>query len=191
MGMKEEEPRQAAIENAVREVLKTFGVDLNSEPFRETPRRVAIATLELLAGMDTKNEPRLTLFKNTGYKDILILKKIPFYSLCAHHLLPMFGDVSIAYIPGAKIIGLSKLSRIVKYFASRLQVQEDFTRELADFLYKRLMATGVLVVVKARHLCMEMRGARAGDVEAISSAVRGIFETRASTKEEALRLLTS
>ena len=192
MGMKvKEEARRAAIEDAMRTVLKTLGVDLNSDPYRDTPKRVATMTLELLSGMDGKNEPKLTLFKNTGYKDILILKKIPFYSLCAHHLLPMFGDVSIAYIPGTKIVGLSKLPRIVKYFASRLQVQEDFTRELADFLYKKLKAMGVLVVVKARHLCLEMRGARANNVETVSSAVRGVFESSAPTREEALRLLTS
>jgi len=103
----------------------------------------------------------------------------------------MFGDVSIAYIPGTRIVGLSKLPRIVKYFASRLQVQEDLTRELADFLHKKLKAMGVLVVVKARHLCLEMRGARAGNVETVSSAVRGVFETSVPTREEALRLLTS
>lgn len=186
-----EEVRKVEIENTVEEILETLGVDLDSEPFKDTPRRVATMALELLSGMDKKNEPKLTLFKNTGYRDILILKKIPFYSLCAHHLLPMFRHVSTAYIPGIKIVGLSKLPRIVKYFASRLQVQEDFTRELADFLYKKLSAMGVLVVVGARHLCMEMRGVRTSEVETVSSAVRGIFETRASTKEEALRLLMS
>jgi GTP cyclohydrolase I len=146
---------------------------------------------ELLAGMDRRNEPKLTLFENLGYRDILILKDIPFYSLCAHHLLPMFGHVSIAYIPGKKIVGLSKLPRIVKYFSARLQVQEDFTRELADYLQKKLEAEGVFVIVRARHLCMEMRGAKTHDVETVSSAVRGVFEVRASTKEEALRLMTT
>jgi GTP cyclohydrolase I len=103
----------------------------------------------------------------------------------------MFGHVSIAYIPGKKIVGLSKLPRIVKYFSARLQVQEDFTRELADYLQKKLEAEGVFVIVRARHLCMEMRGAKTHDVETVSSAVRGVFEVRASTKEEALRLMTT
>jgi GTP cyclohydrolase I len=182
---------RGAIEDGVRTVLGILGVDLDSEMYRETPTRVATMALEFLSGMDKENEPKLTLFKNTGYRDILILKRIPFYSICAHHLLPMFGEVSIAYIPGTKIVGLSKLARVVKYFASRLQVQEDFTRELADFLQKKLEAMGVFVIVKARHLCLEMRGARAGNVETVSSAIRGIFETSVPTREEALRLLTT
>jgi GTP cyclohydrolase I len=186
-----EKARQDAIEDSIRTILRTLGVDLDSETYRETPTRVATMASELLSGMNKENEPKLTLFKNTGYRDILILKKIPFYSICAHHLLPMFGEVSIAYIPGAKIVGLSKFPRIVKYFASRLQVQEDFTRELADFLQKELKAMGVLVVVKARHLCLEMRGAKAGNVETVSSAIRGVFETSVPTREEALRLLTT
>jgi GTP cyclohydrolase I len=190
--MKEtEDARQIAIEDAVKKILRAMDIDLHADPYRDTPRRVARMILELMSGMDEKNEPKLTLFKNEGYRDILMLKKIPFYSLCAHHMLPMFGHVSVAYIPGAKIVGLSKIPRIVKYFASRLQLQEDFTRELADFLYKKLSAMGVLVLVEARHLCLEMRGAKTHDIETFSSAVRGIFETRTSTKDEALRLLTS
>jgi GTP cyclohydrolase I len=192
LGMKSEvDRRQTAIEDHVREVLKILKVDLNREQFRDTPRRVARMAFELLAGMDEKNEPKLTLFQNSGYRDILIVKDIPFYSLCAHHILPMFGHVSIAYVPGKKIVGLSKLPRIVKYFSARLQVQEDFTKELADYLHKKLGAEGVFVIVKARHLCMEMRGAKTHDAETLSSAVRGVFDTNASTKAEALRLMTS
>jgi GTP cyclohydrolase I len=183
--------RQAAIEEHAREALRILGVDLKAEQFRDTPARIARMAFELLAGMDKSNEPELTLFENTGYRDILMVKDIPFYSLCAHHLLPMFGHVSIAYIPGKKIVGLSKLPRIVKFFSARLQVQEDFTRELADYLQEKLEALGVFVIVKARHLCMEMRGAKTHDVETLSSAVRGVFETRATTKEEALRLMTT
>jgi GTP cyclohydrolase I len=192
LGMKPKvDPRQAAVEKHTREVLKILKVDLNAEQFRDTPRRIARMAFELLAGMDKRNEPKLTLFKNTGYRDILILKDIPFYSLCAHHLLPMFGHVSIAYIPGRNIVGLSKLPRIVKFFSARLQVQEDFTKELADYLQEKLRAEGVFVIVKARHLCMEMRGAKTHDVETVSSAVRGVFDTHASTKEEALKLMTT
>jgi len=183
--------RQAAVEQHVRETLTILRVDLNAEQFRDTPRRIARMAFELLAGMDKSNEPKLTLFKNTGYRDILIVKDIPFYSLCAHHLLPMFGHVSIAYIPDKKIVGLSKLPRVVKFFSARLQVQEDLTRELADYLQQKLEALGVFVIVRARHLCMEMRGAKTHDAETMSSAVRGIFDTRPSTKEEALRLMTT
>jgi GTP cyclohydrolase I len=184
-------PRQLAIEEHVREILKILKVDLNAEQFRETPKRIARMAFELLAGMEEKNEPKLTLFENTGYRDILIVKDIPFYSLCAHHSLPMFGHVSVAYVPGKKIVGLSKLPRVVRFFSARLQVQEEFTKGLADYLHKKLGAEGVFVIVKARHLCMEMRGARTHDAETVSSAVRGVFDTRASTKAEALRLMTA
>ena len=192
MGMKSEtDDRLPVIEEHVREILKILKVDLNAQQFRDTPGRIARMALELLAGMDKRNEPKLTLFRNAGYRDILIVKEIPFYSLCAHHSLPMFGHVSVAYIPGSKIVGLSKLPRIVRFFSARLQVQEDFTKELADYLQKKLGARGVFVVVKARHLCMEMRGARTHDVDTVSSAVRGVFDTNESTKAEALRLMTA
>ena len=192
MGMRsEKDDRLPAIEEHVREILKILKVDLNAQQFRDTPGRIARMALELLAGMDKKNEPKLTLFRNAGYRDILIVKEIPFYSLCAHHSLPMFGHVSVAYIPGSKIVGLSKLPRVVKFFSARLQVQEDFTKELADYLHRKLGAKGVFVIVKARHLCMEMRGAKTHDAETVSSAVRGVFDTRASTKAEALRLMTA
>jgi len=192
LGMKSKaDPRQAAIEEHVRAILKILKVDLDAEQFRDTPTRIARMGFELLAGMDKKNEPKLTLFENSGYRDILIVKDIPFYSLCAHHSLPWFGHASIAYIPGKKIVGLSKLPRIVKFFSARLQVQEDFTKELADYLQRKLAARGVFVIVKARHLCMEMRGAKTHDVDTVSSAVRGVFDTHASTKAEALRLMTA
>ena len=184
-----DEVAQKKIEDAVRSILDEFPIDKDSEIYRNTPRRVARMYLEIFAGMDKRREPKLTLFDNTGYRDILSLKRIPFYSLCAHHLLPIFGEVSIAYIPGEKIVGLSKLPRIVKYFASRPQVQEDLTKELADFLYEKLKARGVLVLIKAKHLCMEMRGPRAHHVDTVSSAIRGTFEKHHSTKEEALRIL--
>jgi GTP cyclohydrolase I len=182
--------RNKKIEEHVRGILLELGVEKNSETYRNTPRRVAEMFSEVLVGMDrNKNsEPDVRLFDNNGYHEILTLKKIPFYSMCAHHLLPIFGEVSLAYIPGQKIIGLSKLPRIVRYFSARLQVQEEFTTEIADFLYKKLEAMGVFVVVKARHLCLEMRGVRTSNVETVSSAIRGVFENP-STKEEALRLL--
>jgi GTP cyclohydrolase I len=177
------------IEDSVRSILTEFGVDCTSEMYKNTPRRVAALYSEVFAGLAAENEPKITLFDNPGYRDILAIKRIPFYSLCAHHLLPIFGDVSIAYIPGEKIVGLSKLPRIVKYFASRPQVQEDLTKQLADYLYEKLKARGVLVLIKARHFCMEMRGPRTHDVETVSSAIRGNFEKHPSTKEEALKIL--
>ncbi len=186
-----EDQRQKRIEEAIRIILKELGIDEVSETFQNTPTRVARMYLELFSGLDGKNEPQIRMFDNTGYRDILSVKNIPFYSMCAHHLLPMFGHVSVAYIPGERIVGLSKFPRIVKYFASKPQVQEDLTKELADYLHKNLGAHGVLVMVSARHLCMEMRGIKTHDVEAVSSAIRGSFETNPSTKEEALRILRS
>lgn len=190
MHVKDETCRQR-IQKAVRAILDEFEIDKTSEMYRNTPKRVARMYVEILAGLDKSNEPKLTLFDNLGYRDILSLKRIPFYSLCSHHLLPIFGEVSIAYVPGEKILGLSKFPRIVKYFASRPQVQEDLTKELADYLYEKLKARGVLVMIHARHLCMEMRGPNAHHVDTVSSAIRGTFEKFPSTKEEALRILLS
>jgi len=183
------ETSQERIEKNVRSILDEFPIDKESEMYRNTPRRVARLYIQIFSGMDKKHEPKLTLFDNPGYRDILTLKRIPFYSLCAHHLVPIFGEISIAYIPGQKIVGLSKLPRIVKYFASRPQVQEALTKELTDYLYEKLEARGVLVLIKARHLCMEMRGPRVHHVETVSSAIRGTFERNPSTKEEALKIL--
>ena len=190
MRVKDEASRKR-IEKAVKSILEEFGIDKTSEMYRNTPRRVARMYAEVLAGLDKGNEPKLSLFDNPGYRDILSLKRIPFYSLCSHHLLPIFGEVSIAYVPGEKILGLSKFPRVVKYFASRPQVQEDLTKELADYLYEKLKARGVLVMIHARHLCMEMRGPNAHHVDTVSRAIRGTFEKFPSTKEEALRILLS
>ena len=185
----EDNERLRRITESIRSILDEFTIDKESEMYTNTPRRVAAMYMEIFSGLDRKNEPSLTLFDNPGYRDILTLKQIAFYSLCAHHLLPMFGDVSIAYIPGEKILGLSKFPRIVKYFASRPQIQEDLTKEMTDYIYEKLKPLGVLVLIRARHMCMEMRGSHAGKVETVSSAIRGTFEKSPSTKEEALKIL--
>jgi GTP cyclohydrolase I len=186
-----EEKRQKKVEDAIRNILKEFGVDENSETYQNTPRRVARMYEEVFSGLDMKNKPPITMFDNPGYRDILSIKRIPYYSMCSHHLLPVFGHVSIAYIPGKKIVGLSKFPRIVRFFASKPQVQEEFTKELADYFHENLGAKGVMILVDARHFCMEMRGIRVHDVEAVSSAIRGSFEKNPSTKEEALKILES
>lgn len=182
---------QKRMEEAVRIILKEIGIEEGTEVYRNTPKRVAAMYAEVFAGLDGENEPGITSFKNPGYRDILAIRDVPFYSMCEHHLLPIFGTVSIAYIPGERIVGLSKIPRTVKYFASRPQVQERLTSQVADFLYQKLGAKGVMVTMKARHMCMEMRGARAHHSETISNAIRGSFETHPETKEEALRLLSS
>ncbi len=123
------------------------------------------------------------------YNDILSVKDIPFYSVCEHHLLPFFGTVSIAYIPSNKIIGLSKLLRITKFFAGKPQVQKRLTKETADFVYKKIEAKGVLVIIKACHLCMKMRGINSRTAETRPSAILGVFKEDTKTREEAIKLL--
>lgn len=182
---------QKKIEDALRVILGEIGIEEGTEVYRNTPKRVSRMYAELFSGLNGENEPRITSFKNPGYRDILSIRDIPFYSMCEHHLLPIFGSVSIAYIPGDRIVGLSKIPRTVKYFSSRPQVQEKLTSQIADFLYSKLGAKGVMVVIKARHMCMEMRGAKSIRSETISSAIRGSFESHPETKEEALRLLSS
>ncbi len=177
------------LEELFKEVLKEIGISEKTEVYQNTPRRIAKAYREIFAGMDGENEPRITLFDNPGYSDILSVKDIPFYSMCEHHLLPFFGKVSIAYIPGKKIIGLSKIPRITRFFSAKPQVQEKLTKEIADFISESVKAKGVIVIIKARHMCMEMRGVKSGDVETRSSAIRGIFKENKETREEALKLL--
>lgn len=186
----QDEERIKKIEKAERELLDALGFDKKSEAHRNTPRRVARMYMEVFSGSYHTDElSKITLFDNPGYHDILCLKDIPFYSMCIHHLLPMFGTVSVAYVPDKKIVGLSKVPRIVKHFASRPQVQEELTHDLAEYFHVKLKSKGVMVMIKARHLCMEMRGVKAHDIETISSAIRGSFETNPATKEEALKLI--
>lgn len=184
-------PNKKRIEEAIRVILEEVGVKKESETYKNTPKRVARMYTELFSGIGIDNEPEMTLFSNSGYTDILALRKIPFYTMCAHHMLPIFGEISIAYIPGNKIVGLSKIPRVVKYFSSKLQVQETFSDEIADFLYTRLNAKGIFVLVKARHLCLEMRGVKVSNVETVSSATKGLFETSLQKREEALQLMVN
>ena len=177
------------IEELFKEVLKEIGIEEGSEVSRNTPKRIAKAYKEIFAGMNDGNEPSITVFDNPGYSDILAVKDVPFYSMCEHHLLPFFGTVSIAYIPGQKILGLSKFPRITRFFSAKPQVQEKLTKEIADYIAEKVEAKGVLVVIKARHLCMEMRGIKARKAETRSSAIRGVFKDNAETREEALKLL--
>ena len=177
------------IEALFREVLKEIGIEENTEVLKNTPKRIAKSYKEIFAGMDDGNEPKITLFKNPGYNDILAVKDIPFYSMCEHHLLPFFGKVSIAYIPGDEILGLSKFPRITKFFAAKPQVQERLTKDIADFISEKVKSKGVLVIIKARHMCMEMRGIKSINAETRSSAIRGVFKESKETREEALKLL--
>ncbi|MGC8842538.1 MAG: GTP cyclohydrolase I FolE [bacterium] len=162
------------IEKAVKEILIAIGEDPEREGLRETPRRVADALEELLSGYEEKEE-NFTLFEE-DLNEVVILKDIPFFSLCEHHLLPFIGKAHIAYLPNHKIAGVSKLVRTVEKYARRLQVQERLTNEIADELMERLKPKGLIVLIEAEHLCMTLRGVRSPGSLVITYQARGIYE---------------
>jgi len=170
------------IENGIREILATYD-DPEREGLQKTPERVAKVYRELL----TSEEPRLTIFDSQGYDEMISDVGIEYYTFCEHHVLPFFGEVTIAYIPNHKIIGLSKLARIVDYFSKRLNTQEYFTNNIANYIMEKLQPRGVAVKVTGRHLCKEMRGAKSkGVMKTIS--LKGLFLEKPSVKEEFLSL---
>lgn len=178
------------IQNAVREILIAVGEDPDREGLLETPKRVANMYEEIFAGLTEDPKQHIKLFNEQSNDEMVIVKDIPFYSMCEHHLLPFFGKAHIGYIPSDnKIIGLSKLARIVDNFAKKPQVQERLTSDIADFLNDNLQPKGVAVIIEAEHMCMTMRGARAAGSKTQTSALRGIMRTDAKTRAEVLSLL--
>lgn len=178
------------IQNAVREILIAVGEDPDREGLVETPKRVANMYEEIFAGLTEDPKQHIKLFNEQSNDEMVIVKDIPFYSMCEHHLLPFFGKAHIAYIPSDnKIIGLSKLARIVDNFAKKPQVQERLTSDVADFLNENLQPKGVAVIMEAEHMCMTMRGARAAGSKTQTSALRGIMRTDAKSRAEVLSLL--
>ncbi len=178
------------IENAVREILIAVGEDPNRAGLQETPRRVANMYEEMFAGLSQDPKQHLKLFDEKSNDEMVIVRDIPFSSMCEHHLLPFVGKAHIAYIPSNnKIIGLSKLARIVDNFAKRPQVQERLTHDIADFLDESLSPKGVAVIIEAEHMCMSIRGAKASGSKTQTSALRGIIRSDARTRAEALALL--
>ena len=176
-----------AIENAVRQILLAIGEDPNREGLQGTPNRIARAYDELLAGyrMDPIELIHGALF-DVDYDDMVLVRDIEFFSLCEHHMLPFMGRAHIAYIPQGKVIGLSKLPRIVDMFSRRLQVQERMTRQMADFLCSTLNPLGAGVVVEALHLCSMMRGVKKHDARMTTSTMVGSFRTNPATRQEFL-----
>ncbi|MDR3071657.1 MAG: GTP cyclohydrolase I FolE [Endomicrobium sp.] len=178
-------------QQAVKLLLESFGEDLNREGIKRTPERVAEFYKEMLSG----NSVDPLKFIHTQYatenpEEIILVKDIFFYSLCEHHLLPFFGKVHVAYIPQRnKIVGISKLVRLVGIFASRLQLQERFTKQIADTMMQSLKSQGAMVVVEAEHLCMTMRGVKKPGSKMITSTMRGIFLKDIRTRSEAMLLL--
>lgn len=177
---------------AVRELLFAIGEDPDREGLKETPRRVAEAYAELLAGTDQDPREVLTAVFDVGHDELVLVRDIELWSLCEHHLLPFVGVAHVGYIPstGGHITGLSKLGRLVDVFARRPQVQERLTTQIADALEEVLEPRGVIVVIEAEHLCMSMRGVRKGGAKTITSAVRGQLLDPA-TRAEAMGLITA
>jgi len=179
------------IEAAVREILIAIGEDPDREGLVETPARVARMYEEIFSGLEDDPKRHIKLFNESGNEEMVIVRDIPLYSMCEHHLIPFMGKAHIAYIPSeGKVIGLSKLARIVESFAKRPQLQERLTAQIADFLEENLNPLGLAVVVEAEHLCMTMRGARASGAETRTSALRGSMRSDARTRAEAMSLLT-
>ena len=176
-----------AVESAVRQILLEMGEDPGREGLRDTPARVRRMYAELTAGyhVDPERLVGRAIFE-VDYSEMVVVKDIPFYSLCEHHLLPFFGQAHVAYIPEGRVIGLSKIPRIVETYARRLQVQERMTKEIADFLMERLEPRGVGVVVEASHLCAVMRGVRKPGTIMTTSHVLGLFRTADRTRAEFL-----
>ena len=175
-----------AAERAAHDLLVALGADLESDHLRETPRRVAKAYAELL----TPRPFNATTFPNDeGYDELVVVRDIPFQSLCMHHMLPFQGSAHVAYLPGERIVGLSKLGRVVDMFAHDLQVQERLTTQVADWLEKALAPRGVGVIVEAEHLCMSMRGVQKPGSRTVTSALRGLIKDDARTRQEFLSLI--
>ena len=178
------------IETAVREILIAIGEDPDREGLVETPSRVARMYEEIFGGLEDDPTRHLKLFDESS-EEMVVVRDIPLYSMCEHHLIPFLGKAHIAYIPSdGRVIGLSKLARIVDFFARRPQLQERLTSQVADFLYENLQPMGVAVVIEAEHLCMTMRGARASGAKTMTSALRGTMRSNAKTRAEAMSLLT-
>jgi GTP cyclohydrolase I len=176
-----------AVRRAARDLLRAVGADVDAEALAETPRRVADAYAELL----TPQPFRATTFPNDdGYDQLIVARAIPFHSLCMHHLLPFHGVAHIAYLPGERIIGLSKLGRVVEFFSRDLQIQERLTTQIAGWLERELEPKGVGVVLEAEHLCMSLRGVQKLGAKTVTSALRGLVRDDPRTRQEFLALTT-
>jgi GTP cyclohydrolase I len=183
---------QPRVEAAVRELLIGIGENVDRDGLKDTPARVARAYAEQFGGLYADPDEVLATVFAENHSEMVLVRDIPMYSTCEHHLVPFFGSAHVGYIPGrdGKVTGLSKLARVVEGYSKRPQVQERLTTQVAEALVKRLEPAGVIVVIEAEHLCMAMRGIRKPGAITTTSAVRGIFQTRASTRAEAMSLIT-
>jgi GTP cyclohydrolase I len=178
------------IEKGVRLILEGIGEDPERAGLRETPERVARMYQEIFSGIETPTEELLKTIEGESHDEMVLLKDIPFYSVCEHHLIPFIGKAHVAYIPSAgKIVGLSELVKAVEVLAKRLQVQERLTTQLADMIMTKLKPKGAMVIIDAEHLCISMRGMKKPGTRTVTSAVRGIFRSKQSTRDELLDLI--
>lgn len=178
------------LEAAVREILKQLGEDPRREGLEKTPRRTAKVLREITCGYSADIDKIFNgAFFRVNYKEMVMVRDISFYSICEHHILPFFGKVHLAYIPNGRIIGLSKIPRLVEAFSRRLQVQERLTTQIADTLQNKLKPKGVGIVIEAQHLCMTMRGVKNAASRAVTSSMLGVFQTDNRVREEFLKLI--
>jgi GTP cyclohydrolase I len=177
------------IEKAVKEILLAVGEDINREGLKKTPERVGKMYAELLAGMRENPKDHLSSVFTENYDEIVLLRDIPFYSICEHHLMPFIGSAHVAYLPSGMVLGVSKLARIVDCFARRLQTQERLTFQIADFIMDSLHPQGVAVVLEASHSCTTIRGIKKPGSVMVTSALRGIFKKDPRSRNEILSLM--
>jgi GTP cyclohydrolase IA len=180
------------ISKAVREILDAIGEDPDRDGLQDTPDRVARMYAEICSGLHEDPADHLTVTFESSHDEMVMVRDIPLYSLCEHHLIPFIGRAHVAYIPGkdGRITGLSKIARLVDGYSRRPQVQEQLTVQIADAMESTLEPRGVMVVIEAEHLCMSMRGIQKSGSTTVTSAVRGLFRQNISTREEAMRLIT-
>jgi GTP cyclohydrolase IA len=185
----EQQRKLDVVAHHVRGILTALGLDLKDPNLAETDLRVAKMYLEMFHGLQEGAEPKVTTFPNEeSYSHMVMEKDIPFYSMCAHHLVPFYGHAHIAYIPNERILGLSKFARILEFYAKRPQLQERLTEQVVTCLEEKLRPQGAMVVIEARHLCVEMRGVKKPGAMTVTSALRGIFHQK-PVREEFLDLL--
>lgn len=180
------------IKDAVRQILEAIGEDPQREGLRDTPERVARMCEEIFSGIQMNPDKHLEICFTENHEEMVLVKDIPIYSFCEHHLLPFFGKAHVAYIPRkGKVTGLSKLARVVDIYSRRPQLQERLTSQIADSIMRTLNPLGVIVVVEAEHMCMTVRGVNKPGSKTITSAVRGLFRTNDITRSEALALINN
>jgi GTP cyclohydrolase I len=182
---------QDKIKLAMASIIEAIGEDPLRKSIKDTPQRVAEMYAELFSGLDADPKKELVVDFEEGYEEMVILKDIPFYSMCEHHLLPFYGMAHVGYIPGdgGRVVGISKLARVVEILARRPQLQERMTQQIADAIFEALQPKGVAVVIQAEHLCMVMRGIKKPGASVITSALRGNFRSKVATRSEFLSLI--